>query len=143
MFKIQGNIDGSEISRISGKMRSYKETKNDIMPASCFHELFNVIFHFIGGKLLLNQRVHTIDYSSELVKVTTDKQAFYARKVISSLPLGVLKAGKVKFIPDLPTGHQNSIKNIGNGYADKLYASFKKPFWGNRTGWLSFVSKGQ
>lgn len=80
-------------------MRTYKETKNDRIPLTGFHELFHVIFHFIGGKVLFHQRVHTIDYSSELIKVTTNKQTFYAKKVISSLPLGILKAGKVKFIP--------------------------------------------
>jgi len=57
--------------------------------------------------------------------------------------LGILKAGKVKFSPALPVGHQKSIHNIGNGYADKLFVSFEKPFWGNRTGWISFVTKNR
>jgi monoamine oxidase len=47
----------------------------------------------------------------------------------------------VKFTPALPNAYQQSIKNIGIGYADKLYASFATPFWGNKTGWLSFVAK--
>ena len=92
---------------------------------------------------MFNQRVHTIDSSSQLVKVVTNRQTFYAKKVISSLPLGVLKAGKVKFYPTLPLSYRQSIENIGNGYADKLFVSFEKPFWGNRTGWLSFLTKNQ
>ena len=94
------------------------------MPSSGFHKFFDVVFHFIGGKVLLNQRVHTIDYSSDIVKVITEKQVFYAKKVISSLPLGVLKAEKVKFNPSLPAIYKQSINNIGSGYADKLFVSF-------------------
>ena len=63
--------------------------------------------------------------------------------MISSIPLGVLKARKVKFVPALPASHSESIDKIGNGYADKLFVSFKDSLWGNHTGWLSFITKNR
>lgn len=50
-----------------------------------------------------------IDYSGRNVKVTTTKGIFYAKYVISTLPLGILKAGDVNFKPSLPKSHQKAI----------------------------------
>ena len=33
--------------------------------------------------------------------------------------------------------------SIGNGVANKLFCSFKEPFWGKRKGWINFVLKGK
>ncbi len=43
-----------------------------------------------------------MDYSQGLVKITTSKGVHYGKKVISSLPLGVLQSKAVVFIPPLP-----------------------------------------
>lgn len=81
-----------------------------------------------------------IDYSSAVVKVTTSKgDIFYAKKVISSLPLGVLKAGDVKFIPSLPTAYQDAIENIGNGVFNKIIVSLSDWFWTKGVKVLDFV----
>lgn len=54
------------------------------------------------GKLHLGERVVKVDYSGKYIQVTTDKKrSYYAKRVISSLPLGVLKAKLVKFVPPL------------------------------------------
>ena len=57
------------------------------------------------------------------------------------MPLGILQAGKVEFSPKLPESYQENLKNIGNGVVNKIYVSFDKPFWGNRKGYINFVTK--
>jgi monoamine oxidase len=88
----------------------------------------------IDGKLTLNIRlnqvVKSIDYTqSKGVKVTTDKNVFSALAVLVTLPLGVLKANTVKFIPALPQTKQNSIKKLGFGTLNKTYFQFPNCFW--------------
>lgn len=76
-----------------------------------------------------------------MVLVVTDKQTYSCKKVIASLPLGVLQSGRVDFAPCLPSCYQTELQNIGNGVVNKIYASFDKPFWGNRKGYINFVTK--
>ena len=45
------------------------------------------------------------------------------------------------FDPKLPESYQENLKNIGNGVVNKIYVSFDKPFWGNRKGYINFVTK--
>ena len=73
--------------------------------------------------------------------MTTDKERYRCRKVIASLPLGILQAGKVDFSPKLPEKYQTNIQSIGNGVVNKIYVSFDRPFWGNRKGYVNFVTK--
>jgi len=35
------------------------------------------------------------------------------------------------------------LQSIGNGVVNKIYVSFEKPFWGNRKGYINFVTKSQ
>ena len=78
-----------------------------------------------------------------IVLRTADNKTFKAKRVISSLPLGILQRNLVQFSPPLPEPYQKAIHSIGNGSANKLFCSFKKPFWGNSKGWINFVLKGQ
>ena len=50
--------------------------------------------------------------------------------VISSLPLGVLKAKKVQFLPELPQKYLQIIDKLGVGNMNKLFVSFSRSFWG-------------
>lgn len=65
-----------------------------------------------------------IDYSEDIVKVKTKTNIYYAKKVISSLPLGVLQSKKVKFSPPLPVPFETALKSIGQGSENKLFVSF-------------------
>lgn len=75
--------------------------------------------------------------------MTSDNKVYQAKKVISSIPLGVLQRNAIHWNPPLPEAYQRSINSIGFGSFNKLFVSFKKPFWGNKKGWLNFVLKGE
>lgn len=53
---------------------------------------------------------------------------------VVTVPLGVLKAGKVRFEPALPTGHRKAIRRLGFGLLDKTFLSYGSAWWKpNRT----------
>lgn len=48
---------------------------------------------------------------------------------VVTVPLGVLKAGKVRFEPVLPEGHRRAIRRLGFGLLDKTFLSYPEPWW--------------
>lgn len=105
-------------------------------------KLIGDIFQKEKAEVKIRKRVTAIDYSGDNVKVTTsDKKTFTAKKVISSLPLGVLKKGVVTFTPTLPKGYTEAIEDIGFGVVDKLFVKFDVPFWKAGSKWLNFVTR--
>ncbi len=49
---------------------------------------------------------------------------------VATVPLGVLKAGKVRFEPALPEGHRQVISRLGFGLLDKTFLSYPSAWWG-------------
>jgi monoamine oxidase len=49
--------------------------------------------------------------------------------VIVTIPLGVLKARAVRFVPDLPATRWSAIDRLGFGRFEKLVLRFEEPFW--------------
>lgn len=78
-----------------------------------------------------------------IVLRTQDNKIYKTKRVISSIPLGILQRNLIQFNPPLPEPYQRAINSIGNGIANKLFCSFKEPFWGKRKGWINFVLKGK
>ena len=48
---------------------------------------------------------------------------------IVTVPLGVLKAGSIRFVPPLPQEKQASISRLGFGNLNKVFLEFQAPFW--------------
>lgn len=91
--------------------------------------------------ILLGHRVSKIDSTGDVVKVHVGSKVFLAKKVISSIPLGVLKAGTVTFQPALSQDHAEAIRKIGFGVVDKLFVKLEKPFWKEGVKWVNFITK--
>jgi CRP-like cAMP-binding protein len=62
-------------------------------------------------------------------RVTTDRGVFEADKVLVTLPLGVLKAGAVDFVPPLPEAKRSAIARLGFGTLNKIALHYAEPFW--------------
>jgi monoamine oxidase len=74
--------------------------------------------------------VTNIDYSASVVKITTSGgSVFYAKKVINTIPLGVLQSGAVTFTPNLPAAYQTAISSIGMGIFNKVIVTLDGSFW--------------
>ena len=100
---------------MSSRVFVQKQTIQDLLPTGGFWRLVQELRKKCNPTLKLNEVVTEIDYSQAIVKVTTNKGVYYAKKVISSLPIGVLQAKAVNFVPTLPESLQKTFDRIGNG----------------------------
>lgn len=90
--------------------------KWDYAPVGGFYHLVLTIFNkWCAPELHLSEVVKSIDYSGTNIVVTTSKSAYTTNKLIVGVPLGVLKAGSIRFTPSLPSNKATAINMIGFG----------------------------
>ncbi|OIT08256.1 PREDICTED: protein FLOWERING LOCUS D-like [Nicotiana attenuata] len=80
--------------------------------------------------ILYEKIVHTIRYGSDGVQVVAGGQVFEGDMALCTVPLGVLKGGSIKFIPELPQQKLDGIKRLGFGLLNKVAMLFPYVFWG-------------
>ncbi|CBI31420.3 unnamed protein product, partial [Vitis vinifera] len=80
--------------------------------------------------ILYEKTVHTIRYGSDGVQVIAGNQVFEGDMALCTVPLGVLKSGSIKFIPELPQRKLDGIKRLGFGLLNKVAMLFPHVFWG-------------
>ncbi|XP_022641380.1 protein FLOWERING LOCUS D isoform X3 [Vigna radiata var. radiata] len=79
--------------------------------------------------ILYEKTVHTIRYSGDGVQVIAGNQVFEGDMALCTVPLGVLKKGSIKFIPELPQRKLDGIKRLGFGLLNKVAMLFPHVFW--------------
>ena len=89
----------------------------------------------------LNHIVTKIEYQDAGVIVYAKNKQFYAKKVLITVPLGVLKSGDIEFSPPLPTKKQNAISELGMGLLQKHWLLFDKVFWDQDVIWILSVNE--
>jgi monoamine oxidase len=106
-----------------------------------FKDGYQIVVSFLGRDLNieLGQKICEIDWSSETVRVTSRQSEFTADHVLVTLPLGVLKSGEVRFIPDLPPSTRKAISGLEMGVLNKCYLRFEKAFWPTDVDWIEFI----
>ncbi len=92
---------------------------------------YDTIANFLaaGLSIQLNQRVNRIDYSAEKIKVSHNGSTSEADYVLLTVPLGVLKAAVIEFIPALPTAKQEAIEKVGMNCVNKFLLTWETVFW--------------
>lgn len=80
--------------------------------------------------ILYEKTVHSIRYGSDGVQLIAGSQVFEADMALCTVPLGVLKSGTIKFIPELPQRKLDGIKRLGFGLLNKVAMLFPHVFWG-------------
>ena len=73
--------------------------------------------------------VASIDTSGDGAVVATSQGKFFANAVIVTVPLGVLKAGSIQFLPPLPESKSTAIARLGMGALSKTCLRFESAFW--------------
>ncbi|KAF4625778.1 hypothetical protein G7Y89_g12386 [Cudoniella acicularis] len=61
--------------------------------------------------------------------VCSDGEIIDADYIVSTIPLGVLKRGDIKFEPPLPDWKNGAIQRIGYGILNKVVLMYREPFW--------------
>ena len=106
-----------------------------------FADGFRVIADHLaeGLQIELDQVVREIHWRRGMVRVVTSSGEFEAQQVLITLPLGVLKAGSVRFVPELPAAKREAIKRLGMGTLNKCYLKFSEAFWDKEADWLEYL----
>jgi monoamine oxidase len=71
-----------------------------------------------------------VDWSGQIVQVTTDKGVIRARKAIVTVPVGVLKAGAIRFTPGLPAETNRALDGLRMGALTKVALRFGEERFG-------------
>jgi monoamine oxidase len=96
----------------------------------------------VGNRLdlRLGFAVESVQWGSDGVGVAArDGRTLAARAAISTLPVGVLKSGRVRFAPALPESKRAAFAHLEMGPVLKLLLHFRSPFWPR---WLTNLGCG-
>ena len=83
----------------------------------------------IGLEVRLGERVQRVVADGAGVSVHTDLGVHTAAAVVCTVPLGVLKAGVIRFEPPLPAEHLAAIDAVGFNCVDKFVFVWDDTFW--------------
>ncbi len=115
---------------------------NDVLLPFGYDALVNKVA--LGLDIRRNVQVTAIDCrTSGRVTVATNKGTLTADRCIVTLPLGVLKAGAVAFLPGLPSNVTNSIRRLGFGRVYKMAMKFPSVFWPATTQFIGHVQQSE
>ncbi|EAY28030.1 flavin monoamine oxidase family protein [Microscilla marina] len=102
---------------------------NFAMKNGCYNEVLKATFADVLPKVQLNSPVVMVDTTKELIEIDTKKGQYTANKVIVTVPLSVLKAGDIAFLPAFDKEKQKAIDTIGMDAGMKIILKFKERFW--------------
>ncbi|GAB6023869.1 Lysine-specific histone demethylase 1B [Chamberlinius hualienensis] len=87
-----------------------------------------------GLDIQLGKIVKCIDYSSSnIVKVfLKNGEVFAANKVLVTVPLAILQAEDIEFIPALPKIKKEALQRLGAGALEKVVLQFSECFWSSK-----------
>lgn len=95
-----------------------------------------------GLDIQFHSPVAEIAHSRDGVNIlTSNGTRFQFDHAIITLPLGVLKSGKVKFQPALPKAKSDAINGLKMGTFDKLYLKFPERFWPENVAWIEYMGE--
>lgn len=141
-FILSGNIE-QEYAGSAAELSAYwyDASKAFAGQDALFAKGFHVITDYLaqGLSIKLGQVVQTIHWQSQPLRVITQHGEFKADQVLVTLPLGVLQAKRVQFLPDLPNSKQTAIAKLGMGVLNKCYLRFNKVFWPTDVDWLEYI----
>jgi lysine-specific histone demethylase 1B len=99
-------------------------------PATFFDLIDQKIVDPIREHIFLNTPVTTINYSDDIITVSDDQgNAYFANKVILTVPITILQAGDIDFVPPLPTAKTEAFNRIGMGPGMKVFLKFSNRFF--------------
>lgn len=84
----------------------------------------------------LGEIVSGVEHGKTSCTVTTGRRTYPADYVVSTLPLGVLQAQAVRFVPALPPEKAQAIARMGMGQLGKVILEFPSAFWESGTNWF-------
>jgi monoamine oxidase len=94
-----------------------------------------------GLDLRLSHRVESIRYGDDGVTVRCTQGDFVGSYCVVTVPLGVLKAERIRFDPALPQEKRTAIQRLGMGVLNKVYLRFPEVFWDEESDMLGYIAE--
>jgi monoamine oxidase len=94
-----------------------------------------------GLDIQLETPVETIEYDTEGVWLHTNRGIYHAKRVVCTIPLGVLKSGAITFQPELSESKQTAIRRLGMGVVNKVGLLFEDVMWPAKQTGFGLVGK--
>ena len=113
---------------------------SDVLFPGGYSQIVQGLAH--GLEVRLGTVVQAIDHGRSGVRVTTDRGVLEAERCVVTLPLGVLKAGAVRFTPRLPANLREAISRLGFGAVHRLALLFPRVFWDPKTQFFGYAAEG-
>ncbi|GAA1241402.1 monoamine oxidase [Microbacterium phyllosphaerae] len=82
-----------------------------------------------GLDIRVNSVVTRVARADDGIVVSTENGEFSARSALVTVPLGVLKAGSIDFVPPLPDTVAAPVSRLGMGVFNKIFIQFPERFW--------------
>jgi monoamine oxidase len=130
---------GEESAKISARDYQRLWAGDDLVVPTGYGNL--VARHGAGLDIRLNEPVSAIDWQGSSVSVTTRSGTLRANASIVTVPVGVLKAGAIRFTPELPASTRDALGGIGMGALTKIALKVEGDRFGIRPG-ASFLEAG-
>ncbi|MDO5658424.1 MAG: FAD-dependent oxidoreductase [Paracoccus sp. (in: a-proteobacteria)] len=108
----------------------------DAIFANGYQDLTNYLAR--GLNVRLGHVVNEIDSTMPEIRIMTNRGSFIADRVLVTVPLGVLKAGAIRFVPALSDRKMVAINKLGMGHFNKCYLYFPNQFWPQED-WMEYV----
>jgi monoamine oxidase len=130
---------GEESDRISARDYQRLWAGDDLVVPSGYGNL--VARHGEGLDIRLSEPVSAIRWDGPGVEITTPSGTLRARACILTVPVGVLKAGSIRFTPELPSGTRDALDGIGMGALTKIALKVEGDRFGISPG-MSYLEAG-
>lgn len=130
---------GEESDRISARDYQRLWAGDDLVVPSGYGNL--VAAYGAGLDIRLNQPVSEIRWDGPDVAITTPSGTLHASACIVTAPVGVLKAGAIRFTPELPARNRDALDGIGMGALTKIALKLEGDRFGITPG-ASFLEAG-
>ena len=113
---------------------------NVIIPGGTKSVINHLLEKIPSDVVKIGEKVSNINWSRDIIEVTTKWGKYTANQVIVTVPLGVLKADhKNLFTPNLDEKKVKAINNLAMGCVGTIFLEWDQPWWsGNQ---VIFTSK--
>lgn len=130
---------GEESDRISARDYQRLWSGDDLVVPSGYGNL--VAAYGAGLDIRLNHPVSEIRWDGPDVAVATPSGTLHASACIVTVPVGVLKAGAIRFTPQLPARNRDALDGLGMGALTKIALKVEGDRFGIAPG-MSFLEAG-
>lgn len=99
----------------------------DHLPQGGFRSLVDAMAE--GLDIHLEQPVTRVELLEDGVVLTTSTGTWAGTHALLTVPLGVLQAGTIEFVPPLPADKRGAIDRLGSGFVEKVALVFDEQWW--------------